>query len=402
MRETLITFYFMVFSACVVVCFSTPLTKNAHHKIDQVDKQYIISVDETVSLPDFISLIESSFGITIENTFNLRSALFILVNGAEYNVMKLESFQGVKYVQKNQLHSIAEAECQEHEASGCWGLDRIDQRDALSYSNPLSSNAVYTWGEHQGGSSVAYVADSGIDITHSEFEGRAIWGYNAIGNEDEDNNGHGTNVAGTIGSKSYGVAKSVQLVAVKVLSDHGMGSIAVIIEGLEWIISDHESRSSDSIMAKSIINISIGGGIDNAFDDAVAACVHAGIVVVTASGNDNADACFYSPAREPLAITAGGVNVNDKSAWFTNYGTCVDIFGPAVDIFTTAPEEDTTVVSGTSFAAPFVVGVVARYQDSLEETPTPEEVNAIVSLVRHCTKKKIIIYAVLSDRSACR
>ena len=384
MRERLITFYFMVFSACVVVCFSTPLTSNAHHKIDKIDKQYIISVDETVSLPDFISLIESSYGITIENTFNLRTALFLLVNGAEDNVMKLESLQGVKYVQKNQLHSIAETECQEHEASGCWGLDRIDQRDALSYSNPLSSNAVYTWGEHQGASSVAYVADSGIDITHSEFEGRAIWGYNAVGNEDEDNNGHGTNVAGTIGSKSYGVAKSVQLVAVKVLNDRGIGSIAVIIEGLEWIISDHEARSSDSIMARSIINISIGGGIDNAFDDAVAACVHSGIVVVTASGNDNADACFYSPAREPLAITAGGVNVNDKSAWFTNYGPCVDIFGPAVDIFTTAPEEDTTVVSGTSLAAPFVVGVVARYQDSLEETPTPEEVTTFLSLVRHC------------------
>ena len=339
-----------------------------------IDGQFIIRIDESMTktqVHEFSSMMEKKFKICVVKSYNLKSAKFLFVKGEYTEVMKAKSLSGVKSVQRNMIHSI---QCTEGSASGCWGLDRTDQVERLSYSDPLFDGATYVWGDSLGSSTVAYIADTGIDVAHDDFGGRAVHGYTA-GEipTDGDGNGHGTHCAGTVGSDSYGIAKAVQLVAVKVLRDSGFGSTNGIIDGLEWIEDDHVSRGTG---AKSVINMSLGGGADDAFDAAVASCVDAGIVVVAAAGNSDANACNSSPAREPSAVTVGATDVTDTSAWFTNYGECVDIFAPGVDVLSTTPEQTTSVFSGTSMAAPHVVGVVARYMDSLGSAPTPEAVSS--------------------------
>ena len=345
-----------------------------------IDGQYLISIDETmtkVQVSQFSEMIEKRFKIYVVKSYDFKTAKFLYVKGEHANVMKANALSSVKYVQRNQIHHIAQ--CASGSAAGCWGLDRTDQTEALPYTDPLSDSATYVWGVNEGGSTVAYVADTGIDVAHSDFGGRAVHGYTA-GEipTDGDGNGHGTHCAGTIGSNSYGLAKSVPLVAVKVLRDSGFGSTTGIIDGLNWIIADHEARSAGG-MAKSVINMSLGGGADDAFDEAIRNCVNAGIVVVVAAGNSDADACSASPAREPLAVTVGATDVTDTSAWFTNYGTCVDLFAPGVDVLSTTPDQTTSVYSGTSMACPHVVGVVARYQDSQGAAPTPADVSTLIN-----------------------
>ena len=338
-----------------------------------IDGQFIICIDESMTktqVHEFSIMIEKKFKIYVVKSYNLKSAKFVFVKGEHAEVMKLKSLSGIKYIQCNMIHSIQQ--CAKGSAAGCWGLDRADQRDKLTYSDPLFDDASYVWGESMGESTVAYIADTGIDVAHLDFSGRAVHGYTA-GEipTDDDENGHGTHIAGTVGSNSYGIAKGVQLVSVKVYNN-GFASTSPIIDGLEWIQNDHNSRGNG---AKSVVSLALGGGANDAFDDAIAACVAEGIVVVVAAGNDDANACQSSPSREPTAITVGATDINDVSAWFSNYGECVDIFAPGVDILSTTPKQSTSVFSGTSMAVPHVVGVVARYMDSLPTAPTPEQVS---------------------------
>jgi aqualysin 1 len=248
--------------------------------------------------------------------------------------------------------------------SATWGLDRIDQRDL-----PLNGS----YGYNTNGAGVrAYVVDTGILASHTQFGGRVTTGYTAIadGNGTNDCNGHGTHVAGTVGSSTYGVAKSVQLVPVRVLGCAGEGTLSGVIAGIDWVLAD-PARTGPSV-----INMSLGGGASTSLDSAVAKAVASGVPVVVAAGNDNANACNYSPAREPAAITVGATASNDARSTFSNFGSCLDVFAPGTSITSTWYTSTTAIstINGTSMAAPHVAGLAALYLSVLPSA-TPAEVN---------------------------
>ena len=229
-----------------------------------------------------------------------------------------------------------------------WGLDRIDQA-----SLPLDSS--YT---AEPGATVVttYVIDTGVLVGHTQFGDRLLPGYDVIGGvgTGSDCHGHGTHVAGTVAGSTYGVLPTALVVPIRVLDCNGSGWSSQIVSGINWVIADHVSGPA-------VINMSLGGGSSYSIDDAVARAVADGITVVVAAGNSNADACSYSPARAPSAITVGSTGRTDTRSYFSNWGSCVDVFAPGESIksayytSTTA----TTTMSGTSMASPHVAGLAA-------------------------------------------
>jgi subtilisin family serine protease len=242
--------------------------------------------------------------------------------------------------------------------SAPWGLDRIDQVD-----RPLSFTYVYnTTGENVR----AYIIDTGILSTHTDFGGRVLSGFSAIsdGLGDTDCNGHGTHVAGTVGGNTWGVAKRVQLVPVRVLDCTGSGAMSGVIAGVDWVAGQAHRPA--------VANMSLGGGASSALDTAVAGAIAKGVSMVVAAGNSNDNACKYSPARAPDAITVGATTSSDARASYSNYGSCLDIFAPGSSIRSAwhTSDTETKTISGTSMASPHVAGVVALVlQENPEATP---------------------------------
>jgi subtilisin family serine protease len=231
--------------------------------------------------------------------------------------------------------------------------------------------------EHKdcGGASVtAYIIDTGIRTTHTTFGGRARWGTNTTGDgQATDCNGHGTHVAGTVGGSQYGVAKNVQLVAVKVLGCTGSGTTAGVVQGVDWVTAQHAAG------APAVANMSLGGGISTALDNAVRNSIADGVTYALAAGNENQNACNVSPARTPDAITVGATTNADSRASFSNWGTCVDLFAPGQNITSAWIGNDaaTNTISGTSMASPHAAGAAALVLGGAPQA-TPAQVRSTV------------------------
>lgn len=259
-----------------------------------------------------------------------------------------------------------------------WGLDRVDQRSG--------QNTAYTY-LSTGAGVTAYVVDSGILTDHTDFDDRASIGFDYYPDQetcspDTDGSGHGTHVAGILGGTKYGVAKNVRLVSVRVLDCKGEGDTESVVAGLDWVAGQHPSTPS-------LVNMSLGGDADSDTDGAVQKLISLGISVVAAAGNYYDNACYYSPARVPSAITVGASDKYDYQAYWgvdvdgteygSNYGKCLDLFAPGdeIDSDFSSSTTATETLSGTSMAAPEVAGAVARYLQ-MNPMATPAQVSAAI------------------------
>ncbi|MEL4399023.1 S8 family peptidase [Shewanella algae] len=373
-----------------------------------IKDQYIVvfNTPAVINLndPNGVSAYASSMGARLANEHGIEvrqnfgnSLNGVLVKANAAQIQSLLKDPNIKYVEQDQRVSIEPmVEAAGDQGGATWGLDRIDQRDL-----PLNSNYHY---DYDGSGVTAFVIDTGVRNTHNEFGGRASSGYDFIDNDNDssDCNGHGTHVAGTIGGSTYGVAKNVNIVGVRVLNCSGSGTNSGVISGINWV--------KNNAQGPSVANMSLGGGASQALDDAVNAAVAAGISFVVAAGNDNSNACNYSPARAANAVTVGSTTSTDSRSSFSNYGTCLDIYAPGSSITSAWYNSNsaTNTISGTSMASPHVAGVAALY---LAENPALSPTQLTSLLVSRASSGKVgdaktgspnkLLYSLAGDDGGC-
>ncbi len=276
------------------------------------------------------------------------------------DIKKLLADDRIDFIEQDQI-----MHAQATQFSPTWGLDRIDQA-----SRPLDSKYNY---DTDGSGVRAYIIDTGILSSHSDFNGRVSGGFSAIndGNGTGDCNGHGTHVAGTVGSTTYGVAKKVSLVPIRVLDCAGSGSNSGVIAGVDWVAQNG--------VRPAVANMSLGGGSSTALDNSVKGAINKGITFVVAAGNSNSDACSGSPNRVANALTIAASTSSDARSSFSSWGSCIDLFAPGSSIKSTWSNGGTNTIDGTSMASPHVAGAVALYLQSNRNASTSQVMNAIKS-----------------------
>ncbi|KAI8941275.1 hypothetical protein NX059_002505 [Plenodomus lindquistii] len=313
-----------------------------------------------LSIPQLLSNALQQVQANAQQTYKFGNFNGFATTLSDSAVKKLRQDPNVESIEQDQIikadlgminEIIKRAPVTQSSTSNVWGLGRI--------SSKTTGSSKYVYDSTAGAGTCAYVIDTGIDTTHPEFEGRATFLANFVGDGSQtDGNGHGTHVAGTIGSKTYGVAKKTRLFAVKVLKADGSGTMSGVLAGINFAANDSKSRNCKGAVA----NLSLGGGKSAALNSAAANAVSAGLFLAVAAGNSAVDAGNASPASEPTVYTVGATDSNDKFATFSNFGPSVDILAPGVAILSTWKGGAAAILSGTSMATPHVAGLGAYFQ----------------------------------------
>ncbi|NWF28214.1 S8 family peptidase [Streptomyces sp. PKU-EA00015] len=325
---------------------------------------YIVTLDESEADAGSKAgkALAAEYGAKIKRTFDAALNGYS-VQLTEAQAKKFAADPAVESVVQNRVFTISGTQ----PSPPSWGLDRVDQR-------ALPLNQSYTYPDTAGEGVTAYVIDTGVRISHSDFGGRASYGYDAIDNDNtaQDGHGHGTHVAGTVAGSSHGVAKKAKIVGVRVLDNSGSGTTEQVVAGIDWV--------TQNAVKPAVANMSLGGGVDTALDTAVRNSIASGITYAVAAGNDGSNASNYSPARVTEAITVGSTTSTDARSSFSNYGSVLDIFAPGSSIKSTWNTSDTATntISGTSMATPHVAGAAALYLAD-NRTATPAQVSSALT-----------------------
>lgn len=302
---------------------------------DKVDGQYIVTFKSDAPADDAVK------ALSIDALFTYTEFDGFAAKLSDSELKALQRDPNVKMIEEDGVVTVDTTQ-----SGATWGIDRIDQRNL-----PLSTTYTYT----KTGSGVnAYIIDTGIDTTHSQFGGRATNVYNSAGGSNSDCNGHGTHVAGTVGSTTYGVAKAVSLKGVKVLDCNGSGTWSGVIAGMDWVTAN--------AVKPAVANMSLGGASNASVNSAATRMANAGVFTAVAAGNDGANACNYSPASASNVTTVAASDRTDTRASFSNSGSCVEVYAPGVSVTSTWMGGGTNTISGTSMASPHVAGVAALYK----------------------------------------